>query len=136
MCQTENQQPLIPFGIYYADLGINVDSDGNRLNYSLTEGKRPVILLGNKLGLKHSPVVHVIPLSSCVEKALKKKLPVHVHIRRKVDFADKPHLKLDSIALVEQLTVIPKNLLRDYLGVLKQSKKVEIENVITLALGL
>ena len=52
--------------IYYADLGMGVGSE--------QEGCRPVVIVQNDLGNKHSPTVIVAPLSS---RMTGRKLPTH-----------------------------------------------------------
>jgi mRNA-degrading endonuclease toxin of MazEF toxin-antitoxin module len=72
MANEEKYLEIQQFGIYIVDLG-KPHSDRDNFHSSVSSGRRPVVVLGNKMGLKHSPVVHVIPLTTRLAKAQKKK---------------------------------------------------------------
>lgn len=82
--------------VYLADLGDITAKSG-----SLQVGKRPVILVSNDLNNFHSSMITVIPLTS---SKFKKNLPTHVEIN-----TTNSKIEKDSIALGEQIMVIPKN---------------------------
>lgn len=136
MCNTEKRKTMKRFDVYFADLGIHYDSNNNKMNSSIMQFKRPIIVLGNPKGLLFSPVVSCIPLTSNVEKALRKNLPVHVHIDSNDDLEGELCLDSDSVALCEQLTVISKDQLGHYIGTITKSKQLEIEKAVGIALGL
>ena len=77
--------------IYYADLSPAVGSE--------QDGLRPVIVLQNDMGNKHSPTTIVAAITSRESKA---HLPTHVKIS-----AD--GLKASSIVLLEQIRTIDKS---------------------------
>lgn len=83
--------------IYYADLRPVVGSEQG--------GIRPVLVIQNDTGNRHSPTVIVAAITSKMTKA---KLPTHV----KID-CDKCSIIKDSIILLEQLRTIDKKRLKD-----------------------
>ena len=83
--------------IYYADLRPVVGSEQG--------GIRPVLVIQNDTGNRHSPTVIVAAITSKMTKA---KLPTHV----KID-CDKFNIIKDSIILLEQLRTIDKKRLKD-----------------------
>ena len=83
--------------IYYADLRPVVGSEQG--------GIRPVLVIQNDTGNRHSPTVIVAAITSKMTKA---KLPTHV----KID-CDKSNIIKDSIILLEQLRTIDKKRLKD-----------------------
>ena len=73
--------------MYYADLGRGIGSE--------QEGYRPVVIIQNNVGNKHSPTVIIASITS--KTGVKAKLPTHYYI----DAED--GLELPSIVLLEQL---------------------------------
>ena len=73
--------------MYYADLGRGIGSE--------QEGYRPVVIIQNNVGTKHSPTVIIASITS--KTGVKAKLPTHYYI----DAED--GLELPSIVLLEQL---------------------------------
>ena len=106
--------------IYYADL----------TNYFGSEqgGYRPVIVIQNDIGNKYSPTTLVAPLTSNKNK---KNIPTHVMFE-----AENYRLKKDSIALLEQIRVIDKNLLGDFVTGIDEEKMYEVNNAIIISFGL
>ena len=97
------------FDIYYANLSKNtVDSEQG--------GIRPVIIVQNNIGNNFSPTVIVLPMTSEIKKA---NMPTHCIIHR----SEKNGLKVDSMVLAEQIRVIDKSRLQDYIGFLDNSKE-------------
>ena len=83
--------------IYYADLRPVVGSEQG--------GVRPVLLIQNDVGNKHSPTVICAAITSKMNKA---KLPTHVELNtRRCDMVK------DSVILLEQLRTIDKQRLRE-----------------------
>ena len=83
--------------IYYADLRPVVGSEQG--------GVRPVLIIQNDVGNKHSPTVICAAITSKMNKA---KLPTHVELSSK----DCDMVK-DSVILLEQLRTIDKQRLRE-----------------------
>ena len=92
------------FDIYYANLSKNTVA-------SEQGGIRPVIIVQNNIGNKYSPTVLVLPLTSEIKKD---KMPTHCILHK----SDKNGLKVDSMVLAEQIRVIDKSRLQDYIGFL------------------
>lgn len=82
--------------VYLADLGEVTTKTG-----SLQMGKRPIILVSNDLNNFHSSMITIIPLTS---SKFKRNLPTHIEITKNNSAIEK-----DSIALCEQIMVIPKD---------------------------
>ena len=83
--------------IYYADLRPVVGSEQG--------GIRPVLVIQNDTGNRHSPTVIIAAITSQMHKS---KLPTHVEIDSQKYYIDK-----DSVFLLEQLRTIDKKRLRD-----------------------
>lgn len=103
--------------VYYADLDPVVGSEQN--------GRRPVLIIQNNVGNKHSPTVIVAIITS----KRKAKLPTHVEIHI-------PELPLESMVMLEQLRTIDKQRLECFIGTLdkKYMSKVEIATQISLGI--
>ena len=86
--------------IYYADLSPVVGSEQG--------GVRPVLVIQNDVGNRHSPTVICAAITSRMNKA---KLPTHVEIDAKRD-----RIVKDSVVLLEQIRTIDKQRLKDYVG--------------------
>ena len=86
--------------IYFADLSPVIGSEQG--------GIRPVLIIQNNIGNKHSPTVIVAAITTkTVEKA---DLPTHCYIGA-VNGLEKP-----SVVLLEQLRTIDKARLKEYIG--------------------
>ena len=83
--------------IYYADLSPVVGSEQG--------GIRPVLIIQNDVGNRHSPTVICAAITSRMNKA---KLPTHVEID-----ARRYHIVKNSVVLLEQIRTIDKQRLRD-----------------------
>lgn len=83
--------------IYYADLRPVIGSEQG--------GVRPVLIVQNDIGNKHSPTVICAAITSRMNKA---KLPTHVEID-----ADKYGIVKDSVILLEQVRTIDKSRLKE-----------------------
>lgn len=82
--------------IFYADLRPVVGSEQG--------GIRPVLIIQNDIGNKHSPTV----ICAAITSKMKAKLPTHV----KID-AEHYDIVKDSVILLEQLRTIDKRRLKD-----------------------
>lgn len=78
-------------------------------NGSIQNGHRPVLIISNNKNNKYSTVVNVIPMTT---KMNKRHLPCHVSIWDYKRFG----LYAPSTIMVEQITTIPKNNLKYYMG--------------------
>lgn len=87
--------------IYYADLPYleNVQS-----------GKRPVIVTQNNTGNKHASFVHVIPLTTRVNKA--RHMPTHIILSP----SDSNGLTKESVAIIENMRPVSKDRLGKHVG--------------------
>lgn len=83
--------------IYYADLRPVIGSEQG--------GVRPVLIIQNDVGNKHSPTVICAAITSKMNKA---KLPTHVELNAK-----QCDMVKDSVILLEQLRTIDKQRLRE-----------------------
>jgi len=103
--------------MFYADLSPVVGSEQG--------GVRPVIIIQNDMGNKHSPTVIAAAITSQIGKT---KLPTHIEIESK-----KNGLKEDSVILAEQIRTIDKSRLKDKIGHIEDN---ELMNKINNALGV
>ena len=85
--------------IYYANLNPVIGSEQC--------GIRPVLIISNDIGNKHSPTVIVAAITSRVQTIAK--LPTHTTVN---DFKG---LDKDSVILLEQIRTIDKQRLQEYL---------------------
>ena len=83
--------------IYYADLSPVIGSEQG--------GIRPVLIIQNDIGNRHSPTVICAAITSRMNKA---KLPTHVEIDSR-----KYQIVKDSVILLEQIRTIDKQRLKD-----------------------
>ena len=83
--------------IYYADLRPVIGSEQG--------GIRPVLIIQNDTGNKHSPTVIIAAITSKMNKA---QLPTHVEVD-----SHKYNIIKDSVILLEQLRTIDKKRLKD-----------------------
>ena len=83
--------------IYYADLSPVVGSEQG--------GVRPVLVIQNDVGNRHSPTVICAAITSRMNKA---KLPTHVEIDAK-----RYRIVKDSVVLLEQIRTIDKKRLKE-----------------------
>ena len=106
--------------IYYADLSPVVGSEQG--------GIRPVLIIQNDIGNKHSPTVICAAITSRMNKA---KLPTHVEISSR-DYG----VVKESVVLLEQIRTIDKQRLKEYVCRVdnKLMKKVDEALLISLML--
>ncbi|MGL6199515.1 MAG: type II toxin-antitoxin system PemK/MazF family toxin [Lachnospiraceae bacterium] len=84
--------------IFYANLDPVVGSEQG--------GIRPVLIIQNDVGNKHSPTVICAAVTSKMNKA---KLPTHVEIN-----ANRYQIEKNSVILLEQIRTIDKQRLKDF----------------------
>ncbi|HIT66773.1 MAG TPA: type II toxin-antitoxin system PemK/MazF family toxin [Candidatus Merdisoma merdipullorum] len=106
--------------IYYADLRPVVGSEQG--------GIRPVLVIQNDTGNRHSPTVIVAAITSKMNKA---KLPTHVELN-----ARQCQIVRDSVILLEQLRTIDKQRLRDKVCHLDESVLARVNEALRVSLEL
>ena len=106
--------------IYYADLSPVVGSEQG--------GIRPVMIIQNDVGNRHSPTVICAAITSKMNKA---KLPTHVEID-----ASKYHLVKNSVVLLEQVRTIDKQRLKDFICHVDNKLMCQVENALKVSLEL
>ncbi len=106
--------------VYYADLRPVVGSEQG--------GVRPVLIIQNDVGNRHSPTVIVAAITSKMNKA---KLPTHVEL----DASTYTMMK-DSVILLEQLRTIDKRRLKDRVCHLNSSLMAKIGRALLVSLEL
>ena len=85
--------------IFYADLDQGTGSEQN--------GRRPVVILQNNKGNRHSTTT----IAAMITSARKKSLPTHVSVRK-----EDSGLKEDSIVMLEQIQTLDKKRLVNKVG--------------------
>ena len=98
--------------IYYAELNPVIGSEQG--------GTRPVLIISNDIGNKHSPTVIIAPITS------------RVHTKAK----DFDGLDKNSIILFEQIRTIDKQRLREYLGTLDRRFIHCADKALAISIGL
>ena len=105
--------------IYIADLDPVVGSEQG--------GERPVLVIQNNLGNKHSPTVIVLAITSRFHK--KRYLPTHVPI-------ESGDLSKNSIALAEQVRTIDKSRLIHYVGRASRETMDFVDDALKVSMGV
>ena len=106
--------------IYYADLSPVVGSEQG--------GTRPVLIVQNDTGNKHSPTVIAAAITSQTGKA---RLPTHINIA-----GGSVGLSKDSVFLLEQIRTIDKRRLMEHMGHLVEKQMSQVDNAIAVSFGL
>ncbi|MFT3951258.1 MAG: type II toxin-antitoxin system PemK/MazF family toxin [Oscillospiraceae bacterium] len=106
--------------IYYADLSPVVGSEQG--------GMRPVLIVQNDVGNKHSPTVIAAAITSQKEKA---KLPTHIEVS-----GGSCGLAKDSVVLLEQIRTIDKKRLKERMGELDTSAMTKVNSALSVSFGL
>lgn len=106
--------------IFYADLSPVVGSEQG--------GTRPVLIVQNDTGNRHSPTVIAAAITSQLGKA---RLPTHITVTgREVG------LTKDSVILLEQIRTLDKRRLREHMGRLSEEQMSKVDNAIAVSFGL
>ncbi len=106
--------------IYYADLSPVVGSEQG--------GVRPVLIIQNDTGNRHSPTVIAAAITSQTGKA---RLPTHIDLS-----ANTYGLPKDSVVLLEQIRTLDKRRLREYMGRLDEDLMGRVDDAIAVSFGL
>jgi mRNA interferase MazF len=88
---------------------------------------RPVLVVHNNIGNKHSPTVVVVPITCRLKK---NRLPTHVNIPQISGLAT------NSLALVEQIRTIDRIRLREYIGCIEENIQSEIDTALAICVGI
>ena len=106
--------------IYYADLSPVVGSEQG--------GMRPVLIVQNDIGNKHSPTVIAAAITSRLDKA---KLPTHIEVG-----GGTCGLAKDSAVLLEQIRTLDKKRLKEKMGTLDVSSMSAVNSALSISFGL
>ena len=112
--------------IFYADLSPVVGSEQG--------GTRPVLIVQNDTGNKHSPTVIAAAITSRMSKT---KLPTHIDVTRGcIAKEDGTGLMRDSVILLEQIRTLDKRRLGEKMGHLDEEIMRRVDDAITISFGL
>ena len=106
--------------VYYADLRPVVGSEQG--------GIRPVLIVQNDVGNKHSPTIICAAITSKMNKA---KLPTHIELA-----AQNYGLTRDSVVLLEQIRTLDKRRLREKMGRVDKELMDRVDAAIAVSFGL
>ena len=106
--------------IYYADLSPVVGCEQG--------GTRPVVIVQNDVGNRHSPTVIAAAITSKQDKT---SLPTHISVK-----AESCGLSKDSVVLLEQIRTIDKRRLREKTGRLSPEDIKKLNNALNISFGL
>ncbi|MDD7390517.1 MAG: type II toxin-antitoxin system PemK/MazF family toxin [Lachnospiraceae bacterium] len=106
--------------VFYADLRPVVGSEQG--------GVRPVLIVQNDVGNRHSPTVICAAITSRLNKA---KLPTHVEVSTM-----QCDMVKDSVILLEQLRTIDKKRLKDRICHIDGTLLDEVDKALVVSLGL
>ena len=106
--------------IYYADLSPVVGSEQG--------GIRPVLIVQNDVGNRHSPTVIAAAITSQRDNS---RLPTHIEVS-----ADTCGLSKDSVVLLEQIRTIDKKRLKDRMGELDNTSMNRVNTALSISFGL
>ena len=106
--------------IYFADLSPVVGSEQG--------GMRPVLIIQNDTGNRHSPTVIAAAITSQTGKA---RLPTHIPLSAK-----SCRLSRDSVILLQQVRTNDKSRLRERMGRLDEPMMSQVDGAIAVSFGL
>ncbi|SMC45566.1 mRNA interferase MazF [Papillibacter cinnamivorans DSM 12816] len=106
--------------IYYADLSPVIGSEQG--------GIRPVLIVQNDTGNRHSPTVIAAAITSQINKA---RLPTHIELSAKAY-----GLSRDSVVLLEQIRTLDKRRLKEKMGRLDEELMQQVDSAIAVSFGL
>ena len=106
--------------IFYADLSPVVGIEQG--------GVRPVLIVQNDNGNRHSPTVIDAAITSQTGKA---RLPTHISLA-----AMSCGLPKDSVVLLEQIRTLDKRRLREHMGRVDETMMKQVDTAIAVSFGL
>ena len=104
--------------VFYADLSPVVGSEQG--------GIRPVLIVQNEIGNRHSPTVIAAAITSRLDKA---RLPINIR-------AADTGLAKDSVVLLEQIRTLDKHRLRERAGQITPEDQKRVNQALDVSLGL
>lgn len=110
--------------IFYADLSPVVGSEQG--------GLRPVLIVQNDVGNRHSPTVIAAAITSRMTKS---RLPTHIDVKC-ASVPDSAGLACDSVILLEQIRTIDKKRLKEKMGHLDEYTMAKVNRAISVSFGL
>ena len=105
--------------VYYADLRPVVGSEQG--------GIRPVLIIQNDIGNRHSPTIICAAITSRMNKA---KLPTHIELP-----SSSYGLAKDSVILLEQIRTLDKRRLKERIGELPAVTMRRVDTALLISLG-
>lgn len=105
--------------VFYADLSPVVGSEQG--------GVRPVLIIQNDIGNRHSPTVIAAAITSRQDK---NRLPTHIGVR-----ANRCGLAKDSIVLTEQIRTLDKRRLRERAGRIPEDDMRRVDEALGVSMG-
>ncbi len=106
--------------IYYADLSPVIGSEQG--------GRRPVLIISNDTGNRHSPTVIIAAITGL--EHTKAKLPTHTIVK------DIKGLEKNSIVLLEQIRTIDKQRLKQYMGMIPNNIMARVDKALAISISL
>lgn len=106
--------------IYYAELNPVIGSEQG--------GIRPVLIISNDMGNRHSPTVIIAAITGKTQT--KAKLPTHTEVK---NFEG---LDRDSIVLLEQIRTIDKKRLKQYMGMMPDEAMARVDKALAISVSL
>ena len=106
--------------VFYADLSPVIGSEQG--------GTRPVVIVQNDVGNRHSPTVIAAAITSKQDKSA---LPTHIDIK-----GSSCGLAVDSVVLLEQIRTIDKKRLKEKTGCLEPEELKKINYGLNISFGL
>lgn len=106
--------------VFYADLSPVVGSEQG--------GIRPVLILQNDVGNRHSPTVIAAAITSKQDKT---RLPTHIGLQ-----AQTCGLTRNSVVLLEQIRTLDKRRLREKAGKLNEQDQHRVDQALGISVGL
>ena len=106
--------------IYYADMEPHIGSEQG--------WKRPVVVLQNNIGNRHSPTLIVATVTTRTEK--KKNQPTHVLVD------SNPAFEEPSMILLEQIFTIDKSHIERFMGYASKAEMLRIDMALLVSLAL
>ena len=110
--------------IFYADLSPVVGSEQG--------GLRPVLIVQNDVGNRHSPTVIAAAITSRMTKS---RMPTHIDVKCSVG-SSSTGLACDSVILLEQIRTIDKKRLKEKMGHLDEVTMSQVNQAISVSFGL
>ena len=106
--------------LYYADLGTGIGSEQN--------GYRPVVIIQNDVGNRHSPTTIVAAISTQIKT--KANLPTHYHLKLGSGLVQ------SSMVMLEQIRTVDKTRLAQYIGKLSDEEINGLNHALAISIGL